>query len=119
MAASLAESRWRRERAVDHSGAAASRPRRSAASGRCAAIGAPPQYTVRMSTPQPGILPEQNRFAYFLVLSCDSAPAASAGLGAAARIAAEVAALAPDAGLVLNVGVGSRLWDLLEPGRRP
>jgi putative iron-dependent peroxidase len=74
-----------------------------------------------MPTPQPGIIPPGNAHAIFLVLGSDDADAK--GLAASLRrsqpLASEVAAIDSRARLVMNVGIGSRLWDTLSPGARP
>lgn len=68
-----------------------------------------------MPSPQPGILPEANAHALFLVLAAADAQAVAAGLSGCQRMAAELAAQHPDACLVMNAGIGSDLWDRLRP----
>ena len=74
-------------------------------------------------TPQPGILPEPNAHALFLVLRVNE-PAANGR--SVARAAAGVPDLVetvgrhdPNAGLVCTVGVGSGFWDVIHPRGRP
>jgi len=76
-----------------------------------------------MATPQPGIIPGGNAHAYFLVLGVPGtgpAPAAcTSGLKKAQGVASEIAATDPKARLVMNVGIGSAMWDRLSPSKRP
>lgn len=76
-----------------------------------------------MPEPQPGILPEPGPHALFLILRIRT-PAAN-GL-AVARVAAGIPSLVattgrldPRASLACTVGVGSELWDVVSPDRRP
>ena len=74
-------------------------------------------------TPQPGILPEPNAHALFLVVRVNE-PVANGHT--VARVAAGLPALIetvarddPNAGLVCTVGFGSGFWDVIHPGGRP
>ena len=78
---------------------------------------------IRHPEPQAGILPEPSPCALFLVLHvCE--PAVNGA--AVAKVAAGVPALAAKIGaadarsrLVCNVGIGSELWDVVSPEKRP
>ena len=76
-----------------------------------------------MAQPQPGIIPQPNPFALFLVLRVRQ-PRTN-GL-AVAKVAAGIPALAKkvaaadrNARLVYTVSFGSNFWDIISPGRRP
>ena len=76
-----------------------------------------------MPRPQPGILPEPGPHALFLVLRVRD-PAASGP--DVARVAARIPSLAATAGrldprarLTCTVGIGSEIWDIVCPDRRP
>src|SRR6266850_7523679 len=74
-----------------------------------------------MPTPQPGIMPGGNTHACFLVLDLAGAPPrkVSDALRRAQPLAREMDAVDPRDRLVMNVGIGSEMWDRLSPGRRP
>ncbi|HZE88920.1 MAG TPA: Dyp-type peroxidase [Verrucomicrobiae bacterium] len=74
-----------------------------------------------MPTPQPGLIPGGNAHACFVVLKI--APTATRNaVRALARSQAEgveIAALDARARLVMNVGVGTEMWDRVSPAARP
>lgn len=76
-----------------------------------------------MPKPQPGILPEANQSALFLVLKVLQ-PQGSRGkvvkvAAALPSLARKVGSIDPSAKLVCNIGFGSEFWDLISPEKRP
>ena len=73
-------------------------------------------------TPQPGILAQGNAHAYFMIFKVPGQAERTAIVKAVHQVqpsAGVVADLDPGAKLVINVGIGSELWDRVSPGSRP
>jgi porphyrinogen peroxidase len=82
-----------------------------------------PKRSADMPNPQSAIIPEPRESALFLVLRVrDAAAQRQSVANVLARVPAlteEVAALDPKAQLVSAVGIGSALWDVISPKKRP